>query len=262
MKRFFCLLLVFVLVLSLGLQASAEPAILFCRLCGERIPPDSLVCQYCGAAVVHADGSDASAAQESAAQTQHSSPATLSAPASSVPGPFNTIIGENNTSRVRVTKSPTSESVPYGGSCIFIAHALNADSITWYLANSDASAIIPASEASAYASGLSVTGYNSDTLSLSGIPSWMNGYQVQACFDGEGGPVYTEIARIWTYEEVKPHHPCNPWAYWMEYGCPPPWWELPQPPSPPPADDVTTTFTVTDAPAGDWSVRPPVSSEG
>ena len=147
-------------------------------------------------------------------QSSAPSPITQTAQ-TAVPGPFNTTLGStgSSVSRVRVTKSPTSESVPYGGSCTFIAHAANASSVTWYIANSDASIICAASDAPYSVSGLYVSGANSDTLRLSGIPSWWNGCQVQACFTGEGGPVYTEAARIWTYQPAVQPTRCN-WSYW------------------------------------------------
>ena len=137
-----------------------------------------------------------------------------------VPGPFYTTLGTGSASaaRVRVTKSPTSESVPYGGSCMFIAHAANASSVTWYIANSDASLIATASEAAANIAGLYVSGASTDTLYLSNVPSWLNGCQVQACFTGEGGPVYSEPARIWTYEPAQTTD-TSCWSWWDWYCC-------------------------------------------
>ena len=251
MKRMLCLLLVMVLMLSMCVQAFADDDVLYCRMCGKRIPTDSKVCPYCGEKVVHVEddkkaeenntkpgaeempktaetpaapaaasstpaaASSAPAAASSAptaAQSDASSPATAATP---VPGPFHTTIGANNTlqGHVYVTKSPTSESVPYGGSCMFIAHAANATSVTWYIANSDASLITTVAEAPNRVSGLSVSGANSDTLVLYGIPSYMNGCQVQACFNGEGGPVYSDIARIWTYQPAPQPKNCG-WSFW------------------------------------------------
>ncbi len=227
MKRIGCFLLVLVFVLSCGVQAFAED-VLYCRMCGRQIPTDSRICPYCGVAVVHVDGDADHSGAETDAAAGASSPAT-DVPAADarqnapVPGPFGTTLSGGAYTGVRVTKSPTSESVPYGGSCLFIAHAVNASSVTWYLANTDTSIIIPASEAPAYVAGLSVSGTSSDTLSLSGIPSWMDGYMVQACFEGEGGPVYTDIARIWTYEEARQPvcpPPCTEmlsWYYLWQY---------------------------------------------
>ena len=253
MKRILCLLLAVMMLFSLSVQAFADDDVLFCRICGRQIPTDSNVCPYCGEKVIHmtdaavsapaSDTSTVSTASEKSrsaldaklaagvaearpaettatdvktalAQMSAPSPVTATAPTAAVPGPFNTVLGDSSSyARVRVTKSPTSESVPYGGSCMFIAHAANATSITWYIANNDASLITTAAEAPANVPGLSVSGTNTDTLYLSGIPSWMNGCQVQACFTGEGGPVYTEAARIWTYEP-EPEVQYGGWSFW------------------------------------------------
>ncbi len=226
MKRILCLVLVLVFMLALGGQAFADNEVLYCRMCGRKIPTDSRVCPYCGVAVVHVEDSAGAAAQPAA-----SVPAAPAAPAAQTvqntapltPGPFNTTLDYTGavSSRVRVTKSPTSESVPYGGSCMFIAHAANATSVTWYIASADSGTILTAYEAADKVSGLHVSGGNTDTLSLSGIPSWMNGCQVQACFTGEGGPVYTDIAKIWTYEETswKPRcdYWCTDWCNWTGF---------------------------------------------
>ena len=235
MKRTFCLLLALLLVLALGAQAFADDA-LYCRICGSQIPADSNFCPYCAAAVVRADGS---------AATSTHLPGKSPSPATSVPadpGPFNSNVRTGASGKLRVTKSPTSESVPYGGSCIFIAHADNASSITWYIANADASVICEAGEAASANNGLYVSGSKTDTLSLSGIPSWMNGYQVQACFAGTDGKVYTDVAKIWTYAPVQ-EKCCSCWCcpeWW--YLCPVhcdcpwllPWWDPCAPPPPPP----------------------------
>ncbi len=256
MKRVLCLMLALMMILSLGVQSFADDDVLFCRICGKQIPTDSRVCPYCGEKVVHITPvtGQGEPAQESAVSTVQEAPAapaqpsssapadTVSAPATAtdvktalsqssapspftqtsqaaVPGPFNTTVGAANSAanHVRVTKSPTSESVPYGGSCAFIAHAANATSVTWYIANADASVICAAYDAPSSVSGLYVSGANDDTLYLSGIPSWWNGCQVQACFTGEGGPVYTEVARIWTYQPVVQSSSC--WPFWFPWNC-------------------------------------------
>ncbi len=223
MKRFLCLALVLVFMLALGGQAFADGEVLYCRMCGRKIPTDSRVCPYCGVAVVHADDSAGTAASAAPAAAPAAPAAqTVQNTAQMSPGPFNTTLDYTGavSSRVRVTKSPTSESVPYGGSCLFVAHAANATSITWYIASADSSIILTAYEAADKVSGLHVSGGNTDTLSLSGIPSWMNGCQVQACFTGEGGPVYTDIAKIWTYEETCRKQNCDFWySDWCDWHC-------------------------------------------
>ena len=324
MKRILCLLLVLVMMCSLCVQASADGDVLYCRMCGKKIPADSRVCSYCGETVVHVDedaavktlGSESSVTQTPAAPSAAPAPAapSVASPAAStdvktalsqssapspatqastaVPGPFNTTLGTSGSpGHVRVTKSPTSESVPYGGSCSFIAHAANATSVTWYIANSDASIICAAYDAPSSVSGLYVSGANSDTLYLSGIPSWWNGCQVQACFTGEGGPVYTESARIWTYQPAV-QQSCSNWGFWdwfnycywgdPYYGCPgwiplDPWDDAPNPPdvsrsitlpsgasiAPEMSDraasrvpEATVVHIGHDGPSGSWGVNP------
>lgn len=286
MKRFLCLVLAAILMLALGAEAFADD-VLFCRKCGKQIPSDSRFCSYCGEAVVSiaTPSAESAPAEVSAAPVSAVTPAPIvtaapapvvvaqpvaaDAKATAVPGPFHTTsAGGSVVRQVAVTKSPTSESVPYGGSCMFIAHAVNATSVTWYLASSDASLIIPASDGPAYVAGLSVSGVNSDTLYLSGIPAAMNGCLVQACFTGEGGPVYTDIARIWTYQPTAScvsqkkddsiwsilaqwdpwWDPCpyyDPWWSNAEYYDP--WWGY-EPPNPP---DVAHSYSV-----GYYSVAP------
>ena len=280
MKRVCCLCLALVFLFSLGIQAFADE-VLYCRMCGKQIPADSKVCQYCGEKVIHTDDASQAASETAAASnaakpeaspaadTSAAAKAPSPATAAAVPGPFNTTSGGiTQPGKVRVTKSPTSESVPYGGSCIFIAHADNATSVTWYIANADASLITTAAEAPRRVAGLYVSGSSSDTLSLSGIPSWMNGCQVQACFTGEGGPVYTEAARIWTYQPAQQKCNWSVWdwynsCYWYDPGCwydpcywDYPWyWDYPSCDSPnPPPPDVSRAYT-------DWdgtSVAPPI----
>ena len=235
MKRIFGVFLVLLFVLSLYVPVFAENGVLYCRKCGKQIPADSLFCPYCGTAVT-ADGGQAGPSS--------ASPATQNAAMPS----------GGQLSQVRVTKNPTSESVPYGGSCTFIAHAVNATSVTWILTTSDGSISAPAYEAANTISGLYVSGANTDTLKLSGIPSWLNGCMVQACFTGEGGPVYTEAARIWTYQPQSSSSDEGgmlwwwPYRYYIDpYTWDAPWWywynEFTGEPSPP---DVNHSITLPD----------------
>lgn len=227
MKRLMRLLPVLLLIILVAADAWADD-VLYCRMCGKSIPPDSKFCCYCGEAVVKTDDA-APEAQPSLKTVVIAEPAADVKTA--VPGPFNTVSTQQATkARVSLTKSPTSESVPYGGSAIFIARALNATGITWYIANGDASTIYNVSDAPNNISGLTVYGQGSETLTLCGIPSWLNGWKVQACFSGEGGPIYSDAAYIWTYQqavtycepvfyEVEPWGPC--WNSWQDT-CPPP----------------------------------------
>ena len=229
MKKLITILLLCLLLFAMQSAAFADD-VFFCRMCGRQIPADSRFCCYCGESVVApkeaapvevalppaaaASEYERPAAAPQATQTPlQAQPIADVKTASAVPGPFNT----SGTSlavpgKVSVTKSPTSESVPYGGAAVFIAHAVNSTGITWYLADASAGTIYNAYEAPQYISGLTVYGQGTDTLTLCGIPSWMNGWQVQAGFNGEGGPVYTAIAYIWTYQQtvwVDPVYNCG-----------------------------------------------------
>ena len=244
MKRLITFLLVLLLIASLAAPAWADD-VLYCRMCGKSIPTDSKFCCYCGEAVVKPEsssGSTAAASAEPSAKT-----VVVAEPIADVKtatsGPFNTVGTQQVSSgRITVTKSPTSESVPYGGSAIFIARALNHTGITWYIANGDASTVYNVSDAPHYISGLTVYGQGTETLTLCGIPSWLNGWKVQAAFSGEGGPVYSDVAYIWTYQQVVTYYepiyiecydPCDYFCPydWPDYGPPPP--EPPPAPCPP-----------------------------
>jgi hypothetical protein len=271
MKRILCFLLIAVLLLACGGQAFADYDVLYCRMCGRQIPTDSKVCPYCGVTVVHV-GDGSTAAAKSGTTTAAVPAQTVQNTTQTVPGPFNTTLDYStgaliNNGKVRVTKSPTSESVPYGGSCIFIAHAANAGSVTWYIANEDGTSIATAYEAADNVSGLYVSGGNTDTLKLSGIPSWMNGYQVQACFTGEGGPVYTNVAKIWTYQETVCQEE-QPFWWWPDYIAslhnppPPPPPPQPDPPPPPPPNGNTGTAAETGTPSAQPGGAPPAQPGG
>lgn len=249
MKRIFGVLLVLLFVLSLSVPAFAEGDVLYCRNCGKQIPADSNFCQYCGTAV----SDDASASVMTSAASPKSDAPASAASQNTSPASGGRLDYTGILNRVRVTKSPTSESVPYGGACTFIAHAANATSVTWILTTSDGSISAPAYEAADSISGLYVSGGNTDTLRLSGIPSWMNGCMVQACFTGEGGPVYTEAARIWTYQPKANNSSDEgemlwwwPYRYYIDpYTWEAPWWywynEYTGEPSPP---DVNHSITL------------------
>ena len=229
MKRKASKIIAAALLLALAVTVFSAGAladdVLYCRICGRQIPTDSNFCPYCGEAVIALpDASGGTAARESGAispvlaelianiKTAAETPAVAEKESAAeevpepIPGPFNTTwTGSAFTyPQVYVTKSPTSESVPYGGSAIFIARAEYDTAITWYIANSDASIIYNVSDAPRYINGLVVYGQGTETLTLCEIPSWMNGWQVQACFSGEGGPVYSGVAYIWTYQITEP----------------------------------------------------------
>lgn len=114
--------------------------------------------------------------------------------------------------KVAITKHPTGETVEPGGSAIFIARADNATEIIWRLVSPDTTNTYTAKEAPNYFAGLSVEGLDSDTLILHGIPYALNRWCVEAKFLGEGGPVYSNGARITVISStpVKPEISADP----------------------------------------------------
>ena len=97
---------------------------------------------------------------------------------------------------VTVTKSPTGETVEQGGRAVFIAYANNATSTNWILVSPDSKTSYRADEATAYFTGLKVSGQGTTTLALSNVPESLDGWRVQCYFTGNGGPVYTNGAYI------------------------------------------------------------------
>ena len=96
---------------------------------------------------------------------------------------------------VLITKHPSGETLPVGGKTWFIAHADNADSLTWmlvdpegvYYALEDAMAALP---------GLKLEVLPKDTLGVSDVPAALDGWGVVAWFFGPGGTAETDIAYI------------------------------------------------------------------
>ena len=99
-------------------------------------------------------------------------------------------------SKVKVTKSPTGESVAAGEDAWFVAHADNSTGTNWYVQSADGGTVYSAADAPSHFPGLSVAGANNDSLHLSNIPVSMSGWTVYASFSGNGGPVYTGAAKI------------------------------------------------------------------
>ena len=97
---------------------------------------------------------------------------------------------------VQVTKSPTSETVEKGGKATFVAHAAGSTGITWRLVSADGLETIYAAAAPQYFTGVEVWGIGTDSLTIKNIPDSMNGWLVEAMFDGQGGPVFSYGARI------------------------------------------------------------------
>jgi hypothetical protein len=102
---------------------------------------------------------------------------------------------------VVITKNPSSESLAVGGKTWFIAHASNAESLTWELLNPQGT---PYSLADAMAAnpGLKLEALEGDTLAVSNMPLSADGWSVRARFDGQGTFAYTEPATLYVGDYV------------------------------------------------------------
>lgn len=129
---------------------------------------------------------------------------------------------------VRVTKSPTGETVYEGGSACFVAYAENSTGISWLIVNPNGKDFVEASALAKAMPGLSISGTASSTLTIGCIPLSFDGWYIQAKFYGEGGPVHSSMARlsVWPYPvKTAPFDPWNGGGYAppLSGGCCDPW---------------------------------------
>ena len=96
---------------------------------------------------------------------------------------------------VTITKNPTGESLTVGGKAWFIAHADNATSLTWLLTSPQGQSYT-VEQAMAANPGLQIQVLPEDTLGVSNVPVSVDGWSVQARFDGPGGSAVTAPALI------------------------------------------------------------------
>jgi hypothetical protein len=102
---------------------------------------------------------------------------------------------------VTITKNPTSESLAVGGKTWFIAHAQNATNLTWLL-TSPQGQVYSMEQAMAANPGLRLDALEDDTLAVSNVPKSVDGWSVQARFDGPGGSAVTAPAMIYIDDYV------------------------------------------------------------
>lgn len=95
-----------------------------------------------------------------------------------------------------ITKNPTGETVEAGGTAQFVARADNADSFVWRIVSADTTNTIPARDASYYFSGLEVSGADTERLTLSNIPTSLNGWAIECKFTNAAGSSYTTGAIV------------------------------------------------------------------
>ena len=97
---------------------------------------------------------------------------------------------------VQITKNPSSEAITVGGGTWFIAHAENAQSLRWQLLDPEGE-VYTLSAAMDTLPGLELEALEGDTLAVRNAPAAMNGWGVQALFEGAGGSALTEPAYLY-----------------------------------------------------------------
>jgi hypothetical protein len=107
---------------------------------------------------------------------------------------------------VLITKNPSSESLTIGGRTWFIAHAENAYSLTWELVDPNGN-IHSVSDAMAQHPGLLLEVLEGDTIAVSNVPLSLNGWGVQARFDGQGNSATTSPAYIYVGDFLSAYAP-------------------------------------------------------
>ena len=108
-----------------------------------------------------------------------------------------------NNGELTITKNPTGETVPVGGTAKFVAYASNFANMDWILVSPTKNAdgnyeAYTAKEAPKYFDGLLVDGAYSSMLVLGNIPAELNGWRAQARFWASGSSTakYTTGAQI------------------------------------------------------------------
>lgn len=89
-----------------------------------------------------------------------------------------------------ITKNPTGETVDVGGTAQFVARADGATSFVWRIVSADTTNTVTANEASYYF-GVTVSGQDTERLTLSNIPKSMNGWAIECKFTNAAGSSYT-----------------------------------------------------------------------
>ena len=107
---------------------------------------------------------------------------------------------------VVITKNPTSESLSVGGKTWFIAHADNAFSLTWELIDPNGF-VHSVQDAMAQNPGLNLEVLEGDTIAVSNVPLSLNGWAVQARFDGQGNSATTTPAYIYVGDFLGAYEP-------------------------------------------------------
>ena len=131
-------------------------------------------------------------------QTEMPAPLPTSAPAASSPNMADT--------GIIITKNPTSEALAVGGNTWFVAHAENAQTLTWQLVDPEGN-LHTVQDAVAKNPGLGLEVLEDDMIAVSDAPLSFNGWGIQARFDGQGQTAITSPAYIFVGDYINAYNP-------------------------------------------------------
>ena len=94
------------------------------------------------------------------------------------------------------TKDPTGEVVAEGGQAVFIARADNTKTYVWRIISADGSQYYDYTAARTVFPTLSISGGDTERITLTNIPLDMNGWKVACLFQGDGGETLSGEAGI------------------------------------------------------------------
>ncbi|MBR4578404.1 MAG: hypothetical protein IKO22_02185 [Oscillospiraceae bacterium] len=152
------------------------------------------------AAPAEAAGSTAEPEQEMTAEPQPTPPPAATPVPTLAPTPEPTL-APTPEGRPVIRKEPSGETVTRGGTAIFVARADGAAEIVWYLLDNSGEAEMPAQQATEFFSGLRIYGQGTETLTVSGIPSGLNGWRAECRFIGPTGTVAVSDDAVITVRE-------------------------------------------------------------
>ncbi len=94
-----------------------------------------------------------------------------------------------------ITKDPTGEKLSPGGKTWFVAHAEGATILTWEFLSPEGT-VCSVTDTMTLHPGLLLDISKEDTVALQNVPLSLNGWSARARFDGPGGSVTSQAARI------------------------------------------------------------------
>lgn len=113
---------------------------------------------------------------------------------------------ETASTGIIITKNPTSEALTVGGNTWFVAHAENAQTLTWQLVDPEGN-LHTVQDAVAMNPGLGLEVLEGDMIAVSDAPLSFNGWGIQARFDGQGQTAVTSPAYIFVGDYINAYNP-------------------------------------------------------